>query len=668
MKRDWIQATKGEPCAVCGSKGWCERSADGEVIVCMKGDGSAFEGVTPESRTNKAGSRMFVYRLSSSGSCVAVPSVGSSSHKGDADQTNRAYSRLIVECQRLSMRGARKHLIARGLDVDVCEAIIGQGFCELPARGRYEIAKRIVDHGLERDISVTPGFAIFERDGRQYWSITGYSGFLIPVRDLMGRVIGMQVRISDDVRAKMEDSPPKYVWLSSRSRGGSSPGSPCHVPQFDGDRSTVRITEGILKAEAATRLGSILTIGVAGTAIDGVDDIVREIEPREVRLAFDPEYAVNSHIFGAVENLIELFEGMPFDLAVEVWDLACGKGIDDLLISGKQPEVISPAEFVKRYGGKAAAAARRASEPKRDRIQNTALSVIQQSDTQPKLFSTGIHRLDLSLGGGIEHGERIVIGGRPGNGKSALGQHILSALAAQEQRCWFLSCEMTRRQVGKRAVMRATAIPSDTWQSRHSDVAEDVMAEYAANSNYGVTWGVTLLDDVVKEIRDLAKTEKLDCVLIDYLQLISASKSANEFEQVRVTSRTLTQLGSDLGLTMIMLAQVGRQAEKRPGRQRDQADSEYDLMPQLSDLKGSGQIEQDADSVVFGVLPCKYDASYRKSLYVLKVAKCRNRDSDPHPFTVDFAGERMRFIDITSPTCSDADVEWVERQQTLESF
>ncbi|MCA8972775.1 MAG: AAA family ATPase, partial [Planctomycetes bacterium] len=645
-QREWIPATKSEPCPACGAKGWCERSADGEVVVCMKGDGSPYNGIVAEKRTNKAGSPMFVYRLTSRDSAVAVPTIGSSTQKGDPDSTDRAYRRLIAECQR-DKAAARRHLAARGLPVETCEQLIAQGFCELPTRGRHQIAKTLFDAGLERDMSVTPGFCIRERDGKQFWSINGYAGFLIPVRDLQQRIVGMQVRLSDETRAKLSEAP-KYVWLSSRSCGGPPSGAPIHVPVFDGDRSIIRVTEGALKATIATCIGGILTIATAGTATNGVADLVRAIEPREVRLAYDPEFTSNCHVYAAVESLIADLEGLPIDLVVEVWPLKKGKGIDDLLLAGHKPDCISPGEFVKRFKGKAQNNNGQTGGLRLERILDTSLRLLDDAEDQPSLLSTGLPELDQKLGGGIAKGERIVIGGRPNHGKSALGQHVLSALAEQGQRCLFVSCEMTDRQVAKRSIMRATNVHNEQWLAKRDQVSDDIRAEYEGDANYTVVFDIVKLDDIVRLIRTLAK-DGLDAVLLDYLQLVDAP-GRGEFEKVSSTSRTLTGLAKALGITLVMLAQLNRAVEKRANSngKRKKSD-EFDLMPQLSDLRGSGQIEQDCDTAVFCVYPAKVDPTFSKSLFVLRVAKCRDRDADSSPFAIEFETGRMRFHDRLSP-------------------
>src|SRR5581483_1260986 len=116
---------------------------------------------------------------------------------------------------------------------------------------------KLVQAGLEPHLPRVPGFHVVEEaSGSRCWTVGGHSGLLFPVRDAAGQIVALSVRRDE------EGDGGKYSWLSSKRKGGASPGNPIHVPQFDGDKTVVRVTEGALKANVATHLSGILTIGL----------------------------------------------------------------------------------------------------------------------------------------------------------------------------------------------------------------------------------------------------------------------------------------------------------------------------------------------------------------------------------------------------------------------
>jgi len=160
---------------------------------------------------------------------------------------------------------------------------------------------------------------------------------LIPVRDVERRIVALQVRPDDP------GSGGKYQYLSSKRKGGVGPGNPVHVPLFDGDKTTIRITEGTLKADVATFLSSILTIGLPGVnSWRRVPKFVRQLGASIIRLAYDADASKNLHVAQSLSQLANhLRDEGGLVVELEVWDLADGKGIDDLFAAGKSPRVLS---------------------------------------------------------------------------------------------------------------------------------------------------------------------------------------------------------------------------------------------------------------------------------------------------------------------------------------
>jgi hypothetical protein len=180
-------------------------------------------------------------------------------------------------------------------------------------------------------LPIVPGFFVAEHEGR-YWTVGGLPGLLIPVRDCQGRIVAVLYRPDEQTEGG------KYRWLSSKKRGGPGPGAPIHVPLFNGDKSTVRITEGALKADIATHLSGVLTIGLPGiNSVRRVPALLKQLGAKIARVALDADAARNKNVGKAMYNLIRLLKGKGFGLELETWDEAKGKGIDDLLAAGHQP-------------------------------------------------------------------------------------------------------------------------------------------------------------------------------------------------------------------------------------------------------------------------------------------------------------------------------------------
>src|SRR5581483_6329712 len=133
-------------------------------------------------------------------------------------------------------------------------------------------------------------------------------------------------------------------YLSSKRAdyNGPGPGSPIHVPPFDGDKTTIRVTEGALKANIATALSGTLTIGLPGiSAINRAGKVLRYLGAQMVLLAFDADARQKPNVASAVKNLAQALRAEGFTVELEIWDLAAAKGIDDLLHNDQTPQVLT---------------------------------------------------------------------------------------------------------------------------------------------------------------------------------------------------------------------------------------------------------------------------------------------------------------------------------------
>ena len=249
--------------------------------------------------------------------------------RADPDSLDRAYSLLLL---RLSLSDAhREALRRRGFTNEHIDA--GGYRTWDPADCQGAVAAVIAELGPAME--GIPGF----HDGR----LAAAAGLLIPARDHTGRIIALKVR-PDQV-----GDGPKYFYVSAAKQGGPSTGAPPHVPVgVRGPLDVVRITEGELKADLATALSGMATISFPGAqqwriVQPIVAALVGTNAPgqRRIRFAFDADAATNQSVGKALFEAVEFFIGDGYSVELERWSPSDGKGIDDVLAAGKQPEVIA---------------------------------------------------------------------------------------------------------------------------------------------------------------------------------------------------------------------------------------------------------------------------------------------------------------------------------------
>jgi replicative DNA helicase len=231
---------------------------------------------------------------------------------------------------------------------------------------------------------------------------------------------------------------------------------------------------------------------------------------------------------------------------------------------------------------------------------------------------TGFPSLDHILGG-LGRGRLTVLAGRPGQGKTSVALTIAQDLAIRQGRTVaFFSLEMTNRELTLKILGAETGLPirqlekgilsRAQWTQLHQCAARLQSVPLYLDDSSSLT-----LMELASTVRRLKAQRELDAVVVDYLQLLSAAEAfQNETVALAAISRGLKQLASDLEVPVLLLSQLSRQVERRgPG-----------APPILSDLRGSGSIEQDADAVVFVWTPESHDG-VENSLQAL-IAKNRH--------------------------------------------
>lgn len=233
-----------------------------------------------------------------------------------------------------------------------------------------------------------------------------------------------------------------------------------------------------------------------------------------------------------------------------------------------------------------------------------------QRDGHLSGLATGLIELD-SLMGGLQKSDLVIIAGRPGMGKTALATNIAYNIAIDYRGqprpdgtietvsggiVGFFSLEMSAEQLATRILSEQTEIPSS--KVRRGDISEEDFSKLAAAAQtmqsiplfIDETGGISIAQ-LTARARRLKRQRGLDLMVVDYLQLLSgSSRRAHEGRVQEVTEITtgLKALAKELEVPVLALSQLSRQVESRD-----------DKRPQLSDLRESGSIEQDADVVLF---------------------------------------------------------------------
>ena len=239
-----------------------------------------------------------------------------------------------------------------------------------------------------------------------------------------------------------------------------------------------------------------------------------------------------------------------------------------------------------------------------------------------KGISTGFAKLD-DMTGGMHGGDLIIIAARPSMGKTALALNIAQHVALKlKQTVAVFSLEMSKESLLTRMLCAAARVDSQKFRTGFLSQEERRKLNHSLHELVEAplfiddTSGVHLMDMHAK-LRRLQQEHKIGLVIVDYLQLMTVpGRTENRNQEVSALSRGMKLLAKELNVPMMVLSQLSRAVETRQGDHR----------PQLSDLRESGSIEQDADLVGFIFREEVYNREREdlRGLAELIVAKQRN--------------------------------------------
>lgn len=235
-------------------------------------------------------------------------------------------------------------------------------------------------------------------------------------------------------------------------------------------------------------------------------------------------------------------------------------------------------------------------------------------------LSTGLIDLDQKIGG-LHPSDLVILAARPSMGKTSLACNI--AFDVAKNYAWepqpdgskktvrggvvaFFSLEMSAEQLAMRLLAEVSGVSGDRLRKGEIDASEfgrvrDAALEIQEAPLYiDATGGITMAK-LAARARRLKRMVGLDIIIVDYLQLVTGgdNKSDNRVQEVSMITQGLKALAKELSVPVMALSQLSRQVENRE-----------DKKPQLSDLRESGSIEQDADMVMF---------VYRESYYLSRL-------------------------------------------------
>lgn len=303
------------------------------------------------------------------------------------------------------------------------------------------------------------------------------------------------------------------------------------------------------------------------------------------------------------------------------------------------------------------------------------LTTLRNSEKNFHGVPSGINAIDEKTGG-WQKSDLIIVAARPGMGKTSFVLSIARNAAIDHNvPVAFFTLEMSAEQLVHRLFSIESGISSEKIaQGKLQEAEWSVLMDRIGrlnNDNLIIDETPALsIFDLRAKCRRLKHQRDIQLVIVDYLQLMQGdadgghgkSKSGNREQEISYISRSLKGLAKDLQVPVIALSQLSRDVEKRAGIKR----------PQLSDLRDSGSIEQDADMVIFIYRPEYYklnvfeDNTPSEGFADLMIQK--NRHGSPADIRVRFQHQYTRFTDINEPLQLDNPDEGISQNASFNTY
>lgn len=254
---------------------------------------------------------------------------------------------------------------------------------------------------------------------------------------------------------------------------------------------------------------------------------------------------------------------------------------------------------------------------------------------------TGFPSLDQTMGA-MEGGELVVVAGRPGMGKTTLAMNIAeNAMLRDDRSVLVFSLEMPRKELVNRMASSISALdmaalkkPRQMGEVEWSKVTQAIRAVHGKPMRIDDT-GALHVQQLRARARVAHQQQPVQMVIVDYLGLLRAD-GRSLYEQVTEISGQLKALAKELDVPVIALSQLNRAADKRPTP-----------IPQMSDLRDSGSVEQDADKIIFLYRPAAYPGHEDEGPEA-EVIVAKNRQGETGTCRLNFQGQYNRFREVVT--------------------
>lgn len=257
------------------------------------------------------------------------------------------------------------------------------------------------------------------------------------------------------------------------------------------------------------------------------------------------------------------------------------------------------------------------------KLTDEELDHLEKASTKNETLTgidTGFYRLN-DMTGGFQASDLVILAARPSMGKTSLAVNICTHAALRNgKKVAIFSLEMSSHQLIRRIISAESRINQKKLSTGYLAKADwPKIVEVSEQLKKAQLWiddtpGINVVELSAKA-RRLKQEHGLDLVMVDYMQLMSGGgRHSSRTEEVSAISRGLKGVAKELNVPMLVLSQLSRRPEQRGSDRR----------PQLSDLRESGSIEQDADVVMFIIRPGYYDKEHDNTEAELLIAKQRN--------------------------------------------
>ena len=240
-------------------------------------------------------------------------------------------------------------------------------------------------------------------------------------------------------------------------------------------------------------------------------------------------------------------------------------------------------------------------------------------------INTGISKLDVKLGGGFYNGDVIIVGARTSMGKTTFLQFIAQEIA-RDVNVLFCSAEMNLESISDREVAQNAGIPTNRIRlGRYDDETYakivEAVGEISSRKVYLYDETPMTTDKILQAALNMKMRHGLGAIVIDYLGMLGDDYGKNPYERISYISRKIKELARIVNVPVIVAHQLSRELEKRD-----------DKRPQLFDLRDSGNIEQDADIVLFLYRESYYNKDENKDTGMTEIIIAKQRQGDAGKF------------------------------------